>query len=520
MSSNELQAIGLCDLQEPTIPPRSRLYNLKPVGIGTPEVESLTSYIVRLAEEHCIPTGILILSELVPLLKEGYIFKSKDGGLDKIFPNQTKALNGMGSWALKLIKTLESLTLRNDLRLLTMLNWVEIIPPRNLFRSARAWCPSCYENWRVTEQTVYEPLLWSLKEVTICLHHHQHLFTECPYCRKNNRLLAWRSRPGCCSKCGEWLGISANIESPNSIKLTEDELNWQIWVINNLGNLIAATPHLSPPPKEKISEKLSAYVNTLAHGNIAAFANKLEINRSQTHRWCVGKTLPTIDTLLQICFQLEISLLDFLTKEEINVDSSKIITQNQNKPSKEGTYQLNTSTEVLHALETALTKSPPPSLVEIAEWLGYKKTSALYYYSSDLCKIIATRHSEYEKAQRLEKLQRLLEELLAAKEYPPPSMQEVAKRFGKKSVHSLDKHFPELCSAISARYANYRQESRTKRVEKLRQEVWKVASQLHSEGVEPTASRISVFLKSPGSIIQKEVVEAVFEVRRKLGWEK
>ncbi|BDI18785.1 hypothetical protein ANSO36C_45870 [Nostoc cf. commune SO-36] len=520
MSSNELQAIELYDLQEPTIPPRSRLYNLKPIGIGTPEVESLTGYIVRLAEEHCVPTGILILSELVPLLKEGYIFKSKDGGLDKSFTSQTKTLNGMGSWALKLIKTLESLTLRNDLRSLTMLNWVEIIPPRNLLRSIRAWCPSCYENWRVTEQTVYEPLLWSLKEVTICLHHHQRLCTECPYCHKDNRLLAWHSRPGCCSICREWLGISPNVKSPNSIKLTEDELNWQIWVTNNLGNLIAATPHLSPPPKEKISEMLSAYVNVLAHGNIAAFAKKLGINRTQTHRWCVEKTLPAIDTLLQICFQLEIPLLDFLTKDEINVDSSNIIIQNQNQPSRESNYQLSTSTEILYALETALTESPPPSLVEIAKWFGYKTTSTLYYYSSDLCKIIAARHSEYEKAQRLEKLQRLLEELLAAKEYPPPSMQEVAKRFGKKSVHSLDKHFPDLCSTISAQYANYRQENRTKRVEKLRQEVWKVAFQLHSEGVEPTASRISVFLKSPGSILQKEVVEAVCKVRHELGWEK
>ncbi|MBW4675001.1 MAG: hypothetical protein KME52_13520 [Desmonostoc geniculatum HA4340-LM1] len=105
-------------------------------------------------------------------------------------------------------------------------------------------------------------------------------------------------------------------------------------------------------------------------------------------------------------------------------------------------------------------------------------------YSSDLCKIIAARRSEYEKAQRLEKLQRLLEELLAAKEYPPPSLQEIAKRLGKKSVHSLDKYFPDLCSAISARYTTYRQELQKKRVEKLRQEVRQVAFQLHSEATD------------------------------------
>lgn len=42
------------DMNIPAIPPRSRLYRLEPVGIGTPYVESLTSYIARLAAEHCV----------------------------------------------------------------------------------------------------------------------------------------------------------------------------------------------------------------------------------------------------------------------------------------------------------------------------------------------------------------------------------------------------------------------------------------------------------------------------------
>lgn len=35
------------------------LYNLEPIGIGTPYVEGLTSYIVRLADAHCVTTGTL-----------------------------------------------------------------------------------------------------------------------------------------------------------------------------------------------------------------------------------------------------------------------------------------------------------------------------------------------------------------------------------------------------------------------------------------------------------------------------
>ena len=47
-------------------PPRSRLYSLEPIGIGTPEVESLSSYLNRLAQAHCVTVSALIAHELVP----------------------------------------------------------------------------------------------------------------------------------------------------------------------------------------------------------------------------------------------------------------------------------------------------------------------------------------------------------------------------------------------------------------------------------------------------------------------
>jgi len=47
-------------------PPRSRLYSLEPIGIGTPEVESLSSYLNRLAQAHCVTVNALIAHELLP----------------------------------------------------------------------------------------------------------------------------------------------------------------------------------------------------------------------------------------------------------------------------------------------------------------------------------------------------------------------------------------------------------------------------------------------------------------------
>jgi TniQ len=509
------------NLEKSNIPSHSRLYALEPVGIGTPYIESLTSYIARLAETHSVPTGVLVLSEIAPFLKEGYTFKTKDGGLDQIFANHTQALNGTGTWVIKLIQALESLTLLHNLKFLTMLNWAEIIPQRNLLHNVRTWCPICYDNWHKNKQIIYEPLLWTLKEVKICLHHNQPLFTQCPHCKKENRLLAWNSRPGYCSKCQKWLGLSQENVSSEPITFTEPEIEWQNWVTKNIGDLIAAAPNLSPPPKEKIHEALSAYVNIITSGNTAKFAQYIGRGHTQTRRWCIGTNLPKIDTLLDICFKLKISLLDFLTEEVSITDFNNLSIPKPaelNRATRSSSNPVHTSTEVLHALQTALTENPPPSLVEVAKRLGYKRNTVLYYHSSDLCKAIAARYEEYKKAKKIDKLKLILEEVLANQEYPPPSMQEVVKRFGI-SFQNFKLYFPELCSAISSRYDSYCQEESQKRKEKVRQEVRQVAIKLNAEGIKPTNHWIAKYLTTPATILQKEAITAAKEIRQELGWE-
>ncbi len=61
------------DMTVSEIPERSELFCLEPIGIGTPYVESMTSYIIRLAEKHCILTGALTSEVIAPKLKLQYI---------------------------------------------------------------------------------------------------------------------------------------------------------------------------------------------------------------------------------------------------------------------------------------------------------------------------------------------------------------------------------------------------------------------------------------------------------------
>jgi len=47
-------------LSRSPLPRRSLLYSLEPIGVGTAFVESLSSYVARLAEAHSISVGDLV----------------------------------------------------------------------------------------------------------------------------------------------------------------------------------------------------------------------------------------------------------------------------------------------------------------------------------------------------------------------------------------------------------------------------------------------------------------------------
>src|SRR5260370_42366230 len=55
------------DCTLPALPKRSRLYALKPLGIGTPFVESLSGYVARLADAHAVSLGNFVGRELSAL---------------------------------------------------------------------------------------------------------------------------------------------------------------------------------------------------------------------------------------------------------------------------------------------------------------------------------------------------------------------------------------------------------------------------------------------------------------------
>jgi hypothetical protein len=115
------------NLAKPTVPTRSRLHRLKPIGAGTDLIECLTSFASRLAASHCVSPAVLLGSALAPLMGKQYWLQggarpgTTGSALSNSFNIHARAINGIGVIATDWVRALEALTLRNDLALLTML---------------------------------------------------------------------------------------------------------------------------------------------------------------------------------------------------------------------------------------------------------------------------------------------------------------------------------------------------------------------------------------------------------------
>jgi len=518
MPVNNFTPYELWDLQKPAIPPRSRLYNLEPIGVGTPYVESLTGYMARLAEAHSLPPGILVLTEIAPLVKEGYVFSgsTKDKALERVYGsgNDRRILNGMDLAATALVQALETLTQRENLHFLTLLTWSDVLSSKGLLRKSRAWCPICYDCWNVTGQTVYEPLIWALDVVTVCPLHRYPLETQCPSCDKNNWLLEWRSRPGYCTKCGKWLGAFFNAG-------LKDVDEWHFWAAHQVGNLIATAPYLpSRPLRKRLKENISKLVELVSGGRRAAFAALIGKPLNTVRSWCLDTTLPNLSNLLQICDHFGLTLIDLLLSKDITIDSYRLNTLLQEQKSYQPRHPKRDkqfSPYMMRSiLNEALNESPPPNMTQVVgRFYGALSAKYLYQHFPAECRAISAQHKKYKKDEYLFGMYCALEEVLKSNEYPPLSLKAVEEKLGY-CRQALRKYFPDVCRTISQRYAEYKNVCAVQKKEQIRQQIRQAAFELHAQDRRVHCGTVAELLNKPGILRTEAGSVALREVQYEL----
>jgi hypothetical protein len=510
MPANTLTSYETWNLTQPVGPPRSRLYHLEPIGVGTANVESLASYITRLAVAHSLSIYKLAMHEIRPVLNR----PRSERIMASSFFGASRVLHGTGQWAAQTALALEKLTCRNELLFLTLWHFNGILSRVGLSRSTRAWCPACYNEWRQADQTVYDPLLWTLQAVTVCPQHHQCLRSQCPNqaCQAQIPFLPSTGKNGYCPHCGSWLGLPSAMSGETA--LDADALKHALWKAKAVGELLAAIPYsTSSPSKARVAATIATQMKA-SWGDATKLARGLGISPSKLGA-CLRKTgAVELDVFLEVCCCLGLSPLSTLFDSETLARDRQLGTYQPQKVCDEFNEQPQQFDVIeMRQVLTAILNSdeePLPSVGNVAQ-RTQQSPNALRYHLPELCRAIVDRRRAYYEAEEL-RARRELEASLTAQETPPLPLAEIARRL-EQSPGKLRRCFPELCQAIVERHRTYQQHERSR----IRQELENFSATTAKQSQADPAAKSQLRQQLEMILLSDGVPPSLGEVCRRLG---
>ncbi len=332
---------------------------------------------------------MLIHRSIASVLGKPYIANSQSRGISS-FLRSASPINGNSIMASDWVSALEALTLRVDLSLLTLIVGANALSQRDLLQPVRQWCPVCYEVSRRQGAIIYEPLLWSINGITVCVEHCKPLERCCPHCSSSLPWLTWRSRPGYCSSCGRWLG-----KADGKSQVEEKDM----YITEIVGTFLAHIPQLSLPiPHVSVLRSLRELIETTTDGNIAAFSRNIGLPKTTVWELVQGRFPPPLPFLLQLCYQFRLTLLQILiSSEHISLGESPV---SQEQARKRGVRRPFDREKVQLALEAILAdqQGVPLSMREVAQRLGYPVRTIKTHFPAP-CREISRRYAEYRKQQ-------------------------------------------------------------------------------------------------------------------------
>jgi DNA-binding XRE family transcriptional regulator len=509
-----------------TLPNRSRLSHLEPIGVGTGFVESLTSYSARLAAVHNVTHASLFGYEISPLIDRKHL-RNSESRLDRgailaaSFRTLVRAVNGTGVTARDYISSLETLTGRNNLCCLTMTIWANVIPHRSLLKPSKAWCPSCYEEFKYEKVPVFDPLIWSFSVVTTCAKHRLRLRTRCLRCDRTIPHLDSHSIPGFCSKCNAWLGQSPLEHDQVAEDIVGAELEKQGWVTKQLCTLLASTPQIeNPPKKEAVTKSIKFCIRNIASMTESRFARAIGVAQPTVNDWQRQGNVPELEKLLRIAHFTQIPLLNILLGDTCNFHTSPGVAgstckqQNPTAPlhphKRRGRIDIE---KARVALKSALSVEPTTSLQDVARNLGYSSTALTKHLPVE-CKQLSEKYKQWRKsswAKVMAELEKALDRDF------PRSIRAIAKDLNRSHTN-LYNYFPDLCRRIAQRYELYRRAHREQKKEIFRQEIREIVIAIHLEGLYPSVKRVEARLDQRRTIRHsKMALDTLRQVRAECG---
>lgn len=384
--------------------PRSTLHALEPLGLGTRNVESLLSYLCRLAVSHS--TSTLSLSRTVAQRFEHDVARN--------FEWYERQLSGIRESALTWSSALSAMTSVPRLDRLTFLPWQQVISQNGLSMVSQGqYCPMCLAEDQADGRIPYFRLAWESKAVSVCHTHGVRLVRHCPSCGKGNvRHAAAFVVPGWCTKCGEFLGCQT-IDNRHTEGIGEVEC----WKAEQIAKLLEAQQRLNAvPTRQGLLNAIQFITSAMDGGRSARFARRVGLAKSTVQHWVQSEGTPTLEMSMKIASQSGIDLIDLLcgdtsswqppNEEQQKTLKSLLPESKRRSPARKINW-----TDVEHQLERFLKYPTPIPVLEASRILGIEARQ-LYLYANNTTRKLGKRWEAYIKRRgqaNLEKAMPILE---------------------------------------------------------------------------------------------------------------
>jgi hypothetical protein len=279
---------------------------------------------------------------------------------------------------------------------------------------------------------------------------------RCPACHKRQKVLTThKTQPFECTSCAAWLSG----ESPpdlGSEEHTAPLLTWQAWVISALEELRAASLEAGSFSWKPFFTHLSSYLKE--RRAYSTLAQAVGTGRENFHKWVTNRDDAALETLFQFCYQCEVTPWQVMNGKLESFE--RII--------REGVCRC----------------SPLP---------------------------LRTTH-RLDREHCLSYLHAALNESVT-----PPSLRQVERQIGI-ARGLLARHFPQECTQLVQRHAEYRAQRKEQRLRNVREEVRQAVFSLHAQGEYPLRYKLSAIFPN-GLMRQREATEAWRAALGELGLE-
>lgn len=268
---------------------------LEPQGIGTGQVESLSSYVQRLARWHGTNVGQL-LHRWIAHTAAGEValqgrWRRRTGSV-RLSVN----MNGFRhaeAW----LKVLNGARPACELKALTTRPWDDIFTSRGFFSTHLKFCPCCLSE----DPDPYYRLSWSLQPVVVCSVHRRRLTELCPRCKRVVPAIHERSVIGRCPQCAGIMitGDTATTEAP-----TSDHL----WMAEQVTHLICTDAHVLTHAVPLSGERLRGFAGLRNVHHLTQLARFCGLPKNSVWSWWHGENDPGLNSTLALARTLGLGI--------------------------------------------------------------------------------------------------------------------------------------------------------------------------------------------------------------------